>query len=123
MRKSVIVSVLVVVVIGLAVPAAFSATCSIISPTSCVAGVCTARVSNINTTTFASVTLSSAFQANCSPTGSFTLLTNGGTALLRGTKTVAATAPVCSWNCTGISIIFDASDGLPVELMSFSVDE
>lgn len=135
MRISRIIVVLSVIVITAAasIPC-FAGSCIVQTPTNCVAGVCNAVFYNSDSTVAANWALVSGVQANCSPTGAGTIVpTSIGPGLLpvSGQATVGATNPVCSWTCTGYSnttptaaavVRFDSTNGMPVELMGFSVE-
>lgn len=57
--------------------------------------------------------------ASCDPTGPAVTASLFASAM---TSTVATTAVACGWNCGCGQVTIDQSDGLPVELMSFSVE-
>ncbi len=135
MRISRIIVVLCVfaIAVAAAIPC-FAGSCIVQTPTNCVAGVCNAVFYNSDSTVPATWNLATAVQANCSPAGSGTIVpTSIGPGLLtvNGQATAGATSPVCSWTCVGYSnstptaaavVRFDSSNGLPVELMGFSVE-
>lgn len=111
------------------VPAVVSAQyCAVAAPTDCSGYFCQAAfraVSGPSAMYAARFELLIANQANCVPTGTGSI-PFGYTQMVSGSPTSLATAPVCSWTCGPYivaNIRFDSSDGLPVELMEFSVEE
>ncbi len=100
----------------------------ILAPTS-VMGQC--AVTNSSVATFGSVIYvykNIAPAASCSVTASMNV--NGcfppvttSTTLLSASAQTTATNPSCNFNCTCGSVTIDGSDGLPVELLQFSVEE
>lgn len=94
-------------------------------PLMCSAGMCTGFV--LHSVTDPSVmayscTLVGSANAMCAPTGMFMIATYA-TESLFGTGTAAS--PMCTWNCCAdpvLTISMSSGDGLPVELMDFSVE-
>ncbi|MEM7353253.1 MAG: hypothetical protein AAF657_20830 [Acidobacteriota bacterium] len=57
--------------------------------------------------------------ASCDPTGPTSTANLFASAM---TSTVATTMVACGWNCGCGQVTIDETDGLPVELMSFSIE-
>lgn len=124
--RSVFVLLVAVIAVAAAIPC-IAGSCIVQTPPNCVAGVCSASFYNSDYSVAASWQLVTAVQANCLPTGSGTI-PYYGFLMVNGQGTAGATSPVCSWTCTAWSnttpavVRFDSSNGLPVELMGFSVE-
>lgn len=128
--KTIVVLSIFAITAAAAIPC-FAGSCVVLTPTSCVGGVCNAVFSNSDSTVAATWNLITAFQASCAPTGMGTIPPTSAppnTLAVVGQATLGATNPICSWTCSNpynaspAVIQFDLADGLPVELMGFSVE-
>ncbi len=96
------------------------AQCSLQPATHCNSGMCTATIRNTPPPMPSSRVLTSGRSATCAPAGQVTLYT----IFLHAAKTSGAFDPRCAWSCCGIPEFVDmtVSDGLPVELLDFSIE-
>ncbi len=122
-RRSAILMAIAVLAVFVHVGVPSKAQCVLTSPTTCTMGtMCTAMVSNNHPVNLYLCTRSVNNNANCNPHFG-PLAAGGGKVTLKGTA--IGTNPQCAWNCC-VNVAFvdmTPSDGLPVELMDFSVGE
>ncbi len=117
--------ILVICVLNLGFPPHLKPQCTVSSGPVCMNGMCEARVHNTEFLPGGSCFTTSAEDAVCdvfSPHKTYGPASSV-TWELRATATGAD--PRCTWSCCGISglVRMTASDGLPVELMSFSIED
>ncbi len=97
-------------------PAGIGAQCNIANTSFTMVGASTnAVVKTLTTSALCSLTMSNNV-GTCFPSAALT------TSMLSASANPADTNPSCAWNCACGAVVIDGSDGLPVELMSVSVE-
>ncbi len=117
----------VFLVAPLAAPPDAGAQCDVTTGVMCTNGtMCTARVHNtVSLTNVYCIPLDSNNATGCSPISEFSTTTRPPSFfMLQLMATAIGTNPSCSWSCCGIPglVSMTPADGLPVELMDFSIE-